>query len=55
MYPRYLRKFMKNTPDRSAHFNSFNEVVHPLVAEVNKTVTIIISVLLILSTFYFFI
>ena len=51
MYPRYLRKFMKNTPDRSGHVNSFNEVVHPLVAEVNKTVTIIISVLLILSTF----
>jgi tetratricopeptide (TPR) repeat protein len=42
---------MKNSPDRSAHFNSFNEVAHPLVAEANKTVTIIISVLLVLSTF----
>jgi hypothetical protein len=42
---------MKNIPDRSAHVNSFNEVVHPLVAEINKTVTIIISVLLVLSTF----
>ena len=36
MYPSYLRKFMKNTPDRSAHVNSFNEVVHPLVAEVKQ-------------------
>jgi hypothetical protein len=51
MYPRYLRKFMKNTPDRSAHFNSLNEVTNPPAGEANKTVKIIICILLTLSTF----
>jgi len=41
----------KNTSDRSGHFKSLNDVAHPLADEANKTVKIIICVLLVLATF----
>ena len=42
---------IKNTSDRSGHFKSLNDVAHPLADEANKTVKIIICVLLVLATF----
>ena len=48
---RKRKRSIKNTFGRNGHFNSLNEVAHPLVGEANKTVKIIICVLLILSTF----
>jgi len=45
------KRSKKNTSDRSGHFNSSNEVAHPLAGEANKTVKIIICVVLVLATF----
>ncbi|MCL0039418.1 tetratricopeptide repeat protein [Nitrospinaceae bacterium] len=45
------KRSKKNTSDRSGHFKSLNDVAHPLADEANKTVKIIIYVLLVLATF----
>ena len=45
------KRFMENTPDSSAHLSSLNKVTDSLADEANKTVKIIICLLLILSTF----
>ena len=45
------KRSKKNTSDRSGHFNSLNDVAHPLADEANKTVKIIICVVLVLATF----
>jgi len=45
------KRSKKNTSDRSGHFKSLNDVAHPLADEINKTVKIIIYVLLVLATF----
>jgi len=45
------KRSKKNTSDRSGHFKSLNDVAHPLADEANKTVKIIICVLLVLATF----
>jgi len=45
------RKKGKNISNQSGHSNSLNKVVRPLTAETNKTVKIIICVLLVVATF----
>ena len=45
------KRSKKNTSGRSGHFKSLNDVAHPLADEANKTVKIIICVLLVLLTF----
>jgi len=45
------KRSKKNTSDRSGHFKSLNDVAHPLADEANKTVKIIICVLLTVATF----
>ena len=45
------KRSKKNISDRSGHFKSLNDVAHPLADEANKTVKIIIYVLLVLATF----
>ena len=45
------KRSKKNTSDRSGHSKSLNDVAHPLADEANKTVKIIICVLLVLATF----
>ena len=45
------KRSKKNTSDRSGHFKSLNDVAYPLADEANKTVKIIICVLLVLLTF----
>ena len=45
------KRSKKNTSDRSGHFKFLNDVAHPLADEANKTVKIIICVLLVLATF----
>ena len=45
------KRSKKNTSDRSGHFKSLNDIAHPLADEANKTVKIIICVVLVLATF----
>ena len=45
------KRSKKNTSDRNGHFNSSNEVAHPLAGEANKTVKIIICIFLVVATF----
>ena len=45
------KRSKKNTSDRSGHSKSLDDVAHPLADEANKTVKIIICVLLVLATF----
>ena len=45
------KRSKKNTSNRSSQFKSVKDVTHPLADEDNKTVKIIICVLLVLATF----
>ena len=48
---RKRKRSIKNTFDRNGHFNSLNEVAHPLAGEANKTVKIVICIFLMVATF----
>ena len=45
------KRSKKSTSNRSGHFNSLGDVAYPLADEANKTVKIIICVLLVFLTF----
>ncbi|SVC20520.1 uncharacterized protein METZ01_LOCUS273374, partial [marine metagenome] len=48
---RKRKRSIKNTFGRNGHFNSLNEVAHPLAGEANKTVKIVICIFLVIATF----
>ena len=48
---RKRKRSIKNTFGCNGHFNSLNEVAHPLAGEANKTVKIVICIFLVIATF----